>query len=70
MAFIFYSSFLGLQADMLLSRNLIIKKMYEQLQEAERSKRIRLKPKQGNDCITLAHIIPRRQLKIQVINSA
>jgi hypothetical protein len=55
---------------MLLSRNLIIKNMYEQLQEAERSKQIRLKPKQGNECITLAHIIPRLQLKIQVINSA
>jgi CRP-like cAMP-binding protein len=36
-----------LQADMLLSRNLNIKKMYEQLQEAEKIKQIRLNPMQG-----------------------
>jgi len=44
----FYLFLIRLQAALLLSRNLIIKKMYEQLQEAEQNKKLRLQPKQGN----------------------
>lgn len=54
LCFSFFIPHLFFQADMLLSRNLIIKKMYEQLQEAERSKQNRLKPKQGHTHTSIA----------------